>query len=1447
MASRELVVAVFAEGAQFREFMEQGGPAATKVFSYAVDDMAKKQIASTTAMQTKLRELRAEYIKTASTAKAGSAEFAAASMLLEKTNRKLGISTMTMTQSLDKISRGAMGLGKTLTTYVSLPMAAVAAYSAKLFIDFQRNMEMIHTQAGASQAEVTKQTPAVLNLAKTSSPMGPNQLSQGLYFLESRGLRGAKALNALKVSADAAGMGIASVEDVTNALGGAVVTGIKGFKTYDQAMGIVSATVGNGAMHMSDYAGALRTGVVPAAKAAGLTLQEVGAALDVLTDRGMPAQMAATRLRMTFAMMQKPTAAGAKALSELGISEYQLANDLKKPNGLVTALLTLQEAINKSKNKTVAYGELLQAFGKGRSSAGILTLLNSLTSSTSSLQGKLALIQQQQANFAKEVAAYHQTASYKISHAWASVQASLIQLGGQLAPALTAIAGKIDKLVKDFSNLPPSVKKTLGVAAIVAAAFGPLLLLFGGMIKTILQVGMIAKGLGGIFVKVFSTIDAAAATTIASETAVGTAATATAATVSESAATQVVAWESVGGAMVPIITEENAVGDAAIANAAKVDGLRASILALGAAPVIGALAVLAASIGAAFAAGVIDRNSYSNPNVKDVLGHPVNRDKKGNLTIGFGHDESITFDKSGKVIDNTQHGAIGGSETISWAKAAKKFGVTVKQLKAALQGAGNASIFGPNDPTGKFAASQISNSAVAPSQIVSLLMQAGLSQSAAQNLAVISSQAEDTTGIPSTLNNNPKTGDYSVGLFQENFLGFKPGQMGFQRMQKYAPMLGYKGPMSVPAFVSWLGQRPYAQAIVAADLYNSSGLNPWMGDKKKLPGLPWNGGTGGGDMSWQALLKKYGVNPNTDINPVDPEAAAKAKKRLAAAKKAGNAAAKAVIDPIEKMQKALDTQTKADKTAEPTGYKKIVSDIRDQVKTTAKSLATLRSKLKGANQFEQAKLNTEITKLTNEKTKEQAELTAELHAQAIAIAKAVTKGMVKQFTDYESKYSAVQALEQYQTIPGVKTNFVSILSTMINDEVTKVNSEITKISNRIKTASPAVKNQLRETLTKLQSEHNKLMGEVEQSFQDQVQAMQTAYDTAKSKFETAYQALTSEISSMFEEQTQNYINNTLGPEFSQNGLLTPAEQALKDFQDKQNSQQLQQSLADATTQMVQDISQGSDLTTIQRDSQSIQAAKDAITESQLQTAATQSRTSVDKQYADAVAAYTAQRTAEEHQLSLAMDDLETKIENGTASLDQLNTIMGTYGVTLSGAWEKLYMIDYPAAASAISGPGGLTDATLNLQNAFNALIDWVNSHVGTNIQTVTTAPPTTSNALDSAQTPAQVATALKGMLDAGDISKSYYNSLMEGQRYKFLALADGGVVTRPTLAMVGEGGEHEAVIPLSKLGNMGGEIHIHFDGPVIGSDLKKAARDLEPHIRAAIVRTQQRNATSGII
>lgn len=54
-------------------------------------------------------------------------------------------------------------------------------------------------------------------------------------------------------------------------------------------------------------------------------------------------------------------------------------------------------------------------------------------------------------------------------------------------------------------------------------------------------------------------------------------------------------------------------------------------------------------------------------------------------------------------------------------------------------------------------------------------------------------------------------------------------------------------------------------------------------------------------------------------------------------------------------------------------------------------------------------------------------------------------------------------------------------------------------------------------------------------------------------------------------------------------------------------------------------------------------------------------------------------------------------------------------------------------------------------------------------------------------------------------------------------LASGGIVTRPTLAVIGEAGA-EAVIPLDRLPSGGGDVHLHFDGTFVGSSREQVGR-----------------------
>ena len=90
------------------------------------------------------------------------------------------------------------------------------------------------------------------------------------------------------------------------------------------------------------------------------------------------------------------------------------------------------------------------------------------------------------------------------------------------------------------------------------------------------------------------------------------------------------------------------------------------------------------------------------------------------------------------------------------------------------------------------------------------------------------------------------------------------------------------------------------------------------------------------------------------------------------------------------------------------------------------------------------------------------------------------------------------------------------------------------------------------------------------------------------------------------------------------------------------------------------------------------------------------------------------------------------------------------------------------------------------------------------------------------------------MIAAAGAIRSKMKSASEGGGIP--ALAEGGIVTGPTLALIGEGSESEAVIPLSKLNNMiqGGSQQVEVVGRISGADI------LLSQERAQRNRTRQR-------
>ncbi len=399
--------------------------------------------------------------------------------------KSLGSSFQDVSKNLAGVGVSMVGIGAALTAGVTAPIVNIAKSSLQTASDFQASMELIRTQAGATQEEVDNLTQSVLNLAQTQQQT-PIQLSQALFHLESLGLHGADAMNALKVASDGAAISQTDLESVANALGGAISSTIKGTSDYAGTMAVLNAIVGAGNMRMNDLVSAMGTGILPAAKSAGLSLQDVGAALATLTDNGVPAEDAATRLRMTFSLLSAPTKQAQAALESVGISQFELANDMRSSDGLLTAITDLKTHLEASGKTAVEQNAIIaRAFGGGRSSGAILTLLEE----ADRLQSKYQILDNGVKNFNADVAAQKSTAQAQFAIAVANEQVALINFGNALVPLVNQVLPILTKLLEDISHaftaIGPTGQKIVIIFLALLAALGPVVAIIGALIGVV--------------------------------------------------------------------------------------------------------------------------------------------------------------------------------------------------------------------------------------------------------------------------------------------------------------------------------------------------------------------------------------------------------------------------------------------------------------------------------------------------------------------------------------------------------------------------------------------------------------------------------------------------------------------------------------------------------------------------------------------------------------------------------------------------------------------------------------------------------------------------------------------------------------------------------------------------------------------------------------------------
>lgn len=240
----------------------------------------------------------------------------------------------------------AKSASKLMAAGVVVGLGVLLKDSVQAAGNFEAAMVRLVTSAGETGTLVSGNLKIVAQgILDMAGPVGTTveALGKAMYTVESGSFHGAEALKVLRAAAEGAKAEQSDLTKVTNAVTTALVDyHLKGDDAAFVTTKLVAATAA-GKTTFEQLTGALHS-VLPAASAAGISLEDILGSLASMTLHGVSAEQATQNLADVIRHMQNPTNVQAKELALLGLTTNRLADDLRT-KGLSGTLQMISDRI----------------------------------------------------------------------------------------------------------------------------------------------------------------------------------------------------------------------------------------------------------------------------------------------------------------------------------------------------------------------------------------------------------------------------------------------------------------------------------------------------------------------------------------------------------------------------------------------------------------------------------------------------------------------------------------------------------------------------------------------------------------------------------------------------------------------------------------------------------------------------------------------------------------------------------------------------------------------------------------------------------------------------------------------------------------------------------------------------------------------------------------------
>lgn len=401
-------------------------------------------------------------------------------------------------KTLTTVGNKVSGVGKSMTTSLTGPMALGLGYAAKQYADFDDQMiktKNIIRTSGESAAETQASYNRMLKDARKYSDrygVSQNKIAAGYEDLVKRGYTSKAAVGVMDSELKAS---VATGDDFNDV--------IKVSSSVMESFGLTTTKTGkqiksaaemqrrsNRTLNLLSYAadatstdfqslGIGMSYVGSTAHQAGFSLKETAVSMGVLSNNGLEADKAGTGLRQVINSLVKPTKGGAAALDKLGLS----AKDFVDKSGKMKSIPTIFGKINKAmklkgidKNER---GKIFKAlFGTTGQQAGAILTENYKRVKELTGEAERAT----KTDYIGDLAKKNMTsAKAQIAIAKESLTNAGMDIAKNLLPVVTPLIKDVGALARSFGKLPQPVQSAIAKFLLVTAAAGPLLVMLGKM------------------------------------------------------------------------------------------------------------------------------------------------------------------------------------------------------------------------------------------------------------------------------------------------------------------------------------------------------------------------------------------------------------------------------------------------------------------------------------------------------------------------------------------------------------------------------------------------------------------------------------------------------------------------------------------------------------------------------------------------------------------------------------------------------------------------------------------------------------------------------------------------------------------------------------------------------------------------------------------------------